>query len=162
MDKKTKTIILILITLGIWVYSALEWYNYVDASNSLVIESTSTFVPISPPILLKHNEQTKLKLNYRDPFLNEARNKPLKNTNSINKTRTIKPVKVIPKEEEVKWPEIEYAGVINNSLGLLKINGKDYIVKENDIKNQVKVISCLPSKVVLTYNNQIKEVFKKQ
>lgn len=162
MDKKTKTIILILITLGIWGYSALEWYNYVDASDSLEIESTSTFAPVSPPLLLKQNEQAKLKLNYRDPFLNETKNKPVKKTNSINKTRVIKPVKITPIVEEVKWPEIEYAGVINNSLGLLKINGKDYIVKENDIKNQVKVISCLPSKVVLTFNNQIKEVFKKQ
>ncbi len=46
MDKKTKTIVLIIVTLLIWGYSALEWFNYIEASDDTEVANNFSYVPV--------------------------------------------------------------------------------------------------------------------
>lgn len=164
MDKKTKTIALIIVTLLIWGYSALEWFNYIEASDDTEITNSFSYVPVSSPIELKENKQVELKLNYRDPFLNSSRKKKrpeLSNRNSfLNTSKRTSPSPIV-KVEAIKWPEIAYSGIINNSFGLLNISGSDYIVKDGDIKGQVAVINVFSDKVILKFSDELKEIKKK-
>lgn len=165
MDKKTKTIALIIVTLLIWGYSAIEWFNYIEASDDTEIANNFSYVPVSSPVILRTNKQLELKLNYRDPFLNSSRKKKRpESTNRssfLNTPKRTSPSPVVVKVEAIKWPEIAYSGIINNSFGLLNINGSDYIVKDGEIKGQVSVINVFSDKVILKFGDELKEIKKK-
>ncbi len=162
MDKKTKTILLVVIAILVWGYSALEWINYAEVSNNNELTSSSSVVPIISPLKLKPKGDKKLILDYRDPFLNSFKRKVVKEMPKKMAPSNQDKIKTnVPKPEVLKWPEIIYSGVINNKLGLLKINGKDYIVKEGDIKENIYVVKILSERIILEFNDLAKEILKK-
>ena len=165
MNKKTKTIALIIITVLVWGYSALEWIDYMDASDEEYSTQVSQYIPQVAPLKLKPQQKSDLQLNYRDPFLNKkTKNKvtaqaPVFSSTNRQQTRTPSPIK--PKETTViKWPKIVYSGVINNQLGLLKIDDKDYLVKAGDVKNEVIINEIFSDKIIISFKAEQKEFEK--
>lgn len=165
MNKKTKTILLIVIAILVWGYSALKWINYYQLSNdSVVVESYAPTPQVSSLKLKPKNKKT-LKLDYRDPFLNASKkNRVQRNQNSksqqiFNNNKVNKQKINLPKSEPIlKWPKMVFSGIINNKLGLLKIEGKDYIVKEGDVKEGIKVNNITKEKIIVEFQGETKEV----
>jgi len=96
---------------------------------------------------------------YRDPFLDRkikhepspviqktmSEEKHTKNNVIQKKNRT---------EKRIKWPEIRYGGLVQNpksgnKVGLVKINGKDHLVKAGEIINDITVNSVFDDSVVV-------------
>ena len=55
MTKKTKTIALLIVTLLVWGYSALEWINYADASNNYQVDNSQPLIAFSSPLKIFFN-----------------------------------------------------------------------------------------------------------
>ncbi len=167
MDKKTKTIALIIATVLVWGYSALEWIDYIGASDEEYSTQVSSYIPQVTPLKLKPKKENKLQLNYRDPFLNSKKQRKTSNhtasftpTNNRGTATNRQPTKQV-ETKVIQWPEINYSGVINNQLGLLKVNGKDYLVKVGDIKDGLTINEIHPDKIVISYQTEQKEFEKK-
>lgn len=97
-----------------------------------------------------------LKTNYEDPFLKEknhyrghtAINQPK------NKQQSVPNASVIPINYEV-----QYFGIISNlknknKLGLIKIQGKDFLIKEGDLSlNNLKIYKIYKDSVIVISKN---------
>lgn len=163
MNKKTKTILLIVIAILVWGYSALKWINYYQLSNDSETVESYAPVPQVSSLKLKPKNKKTLKLDYRDPFLNVSKKNRVQrnqntisqqifNNNQINKQKVLTPGKV------VKWPKMVFSGVINNKLGLLKIEGKDYIVIEGDVKEDITINNITKEKIIVEFQGETKEI----
>lgn len=90
----------------------------------------------------------------RDPFLGHYYKKPVK--------RKAKPE--IP-VQKVEWPEISYLGMISNSgksseVHILHLNGRQLILKKNQISEEIKIIGSKAGQVMLLYKGE-RKTFKK-
>lgn len=162
MDQKSKTILLIVVALAVWGYSALEWLNYYETDNQSVTANNTILIAPTKLITLQKKEAITLNLNYRDPFLNERKSKKTYNQNTTasnqnNATENVQ--KKEPIKVAVKWPKIKYVGIING-LGLLNIDSRDYIVKTNDLIKKITIKSITDNHVVLILEGEEK-VFEK-
>lgn len=163
MNKKTKTILLIVIAILVWGYSALKWINYYQLSNDYEAVGSYAPVPQVSSLKLKPKNKKTLKLDYRDPFLNNSKkNGVQRNQNTISQqifnNNQINKQKVLTPEKVVKWPKMFFSGVINNKLGLLKIEGKDYIVIEGDVKEDITINNITKEKIIVEFQGETKEV----
>lgn len=161
MNKKTKTIVLIVVAILVWGYSALEWVEYYQASEDLTVIETFVAKPQVNSLKLKPKEKLKLKLDYRDPFLNNSKRSTSAMQYSLNQNRVSFNTKKVnekePVEVKISWPNIVFSGVVNNKLGLLKIDSKDFIVKEGEIKEGVKINSISKDIIKVEFQGEIKE-----
>ena len=101
---------------------------------------------------------------YRDPFLGKkATSNRVASTyvNRINKTNRISPQP--PKSTNKPWPIIKYKGMIKNNnsekrVGIVNINGKERLVKEGDILNDLKVVSIAKKSIIVSFQKEQKEI----
>lgn len=101
--------------------------------------------------------------NYRDPFLGtkaSVNNEAIK-TNNYTSTKTVISSKVTTE----LWPSIEYHGMIKNNnsnkrVGIIKIDGKEFLVKEGDEKYDVKIIQIDKEEIKVRFQKENRTVTK--
>lgn len=104
--------------------------------------------------------------NYRDPFLDKkitfSQPKAIATTNSTKVTNTKNNKE---KTIEKKWPTLTYNGMIKNNnsdkrVGIITINGKEYLVKEGDVYHEVKFMAINKHEIKVHFQNEIQIISK--
>ncbi|OFY93715.1 MAG: hypothetical protein A3K10_17235 [Bacteroidetes bacterium RIFCSPLOWO2_12_FULL_31_6] len=101
--------------------------------------------------------------NYRDPFLGaktSVTNEAIK-TNNYTSNKTVTSSKITTD----LWPSIEYHGMIKNNnsnkrVGIIKIDSKEFIVKEGDEKYDVKIIQIDKEEIKVRFQKESRTVTK--
>lgn len=100
--------------------------------------------------------------NYRDPFLDKkitfSQPKTIATTNSTKITYT-------KNSKEKKWPTLTYNGMIKNNnsdkrVGIVTINGKEYMVKEGDVYHEVKFMVINKNEIKVNFQNETQLISK--
>jgi hypothetical protein len=106
--------------------------------------------------------------NYPDPFLKQVRQK-VKKENNIKKDDQPRTRSLRNRENTFKrgrrWPDINYGGIIENkknntNVCLININNQDYLMNENDVINEVKLINYYEDSIIVEFNEQTKTINK--
>lgn len=102
--------------------------------------------------------------NYRDPFLGVATSLNTSNTSNA-KTASKKPKIKTEVKTEKPWPIITYNGMIKNNnsekrIGIIKIDGKEYLVKEGDLLNGLMVIEINKQLIKVNFQKESKSITK--
>ena len=151
--------ILVLVTCAIWgtvMYRAfLAWHGkvqYVPVTDENFTNYSATLAP----------DTFSLKLNYRDPFLDNVREEKPVQRNPIPLQNTA-PKKVEQKMET--WPNVSYEGMIRNQkngklLAMIHVNGKASMLSTGDIFEDVMLTRVYKDSVQVQYNRQKKYVRK--
>ncbi|HEY2583460.1 MAG TPA: hypothetical protein VGI43_16730 [Mucilaginibacter sp.] len=102
-------------------------------------------------------DTTHLLLNYRDPF---GLIKQKDTTRSVKKNYPISTVS-IPEKPAFNWGFIQYDGYMRNPdskklITLVSINGKNEMLDEGEVKDQVKLIKNLVDSIKISFNGKTK------
>ena len=97
---------------------------------------------------------------YRDPFLGTKRRVTGQKTNYKSRTSNNT---VASKGKN--WPAIAYNGMIKNNnsnkrVGIVKIDGKEYLVKSGDVLGEVKVIKITKQEIKVRFQRESKTITK--
>jgi hypothetical protein len=107
------------------------------------------------------NDKVNLKLDYRDPF-------SVVNTVVYKEEEPPKPNKItipppIAPKPQVNWTNVLYKGYINNTsikqnLVILIANGKEFMLKEGQTLNGIKLIKYAGDSIKIQYQNCVKYI----
>lgn len=165
MKNKSLRYILIFSVIFVWGTIAYKIFTYVNSDDS-EIQSQNT--------IQQKNEQSSatdtfhLVANYRDPFLGRTTLTNVQNANP-NSQKIIKTEKQkeVPKIENkvISWPKLTYLGIIvnqksKNQTGLLKVNGKDFIIHQGNIVAEMEIVKLYNDSVTVKYSEDIKTIVK--
>lgn len=159
MKNKKLTYVLLILVLAIWgsiLHQLFLSENDVDFKEHEV-------VAIDVETIDKKDEIVSLNLNYRDPFL-ERKSKPKQKTVNISKLKNTTPKKTA-QTQNIQWPLVEYSGSItnksaDNKMALIKINGKEHLLKEGDSKEGIQIGHIFNDSITLAYMNTAKTIYK--
>ena len=148
---------LMMIVVIIWGRIIVHYFGFFQQSeNSNLIEKE---VSISQPFRDSIQEY-ELKLMYQDPFFGQKQ--PVTPVKSARKKKL--PTQN-PQPLSTHLPEVEYKGLIKNNqskekTGLLVIEGKSYLIKENFIYEELNVLKFEENTCQYKFNNKIYTVTK--
>jgi len=154
---KNKKSIYILLPLVIIIWGAVFWKLLKGGQGKILpppaVNITNTVKEA------ENKEHTTLLLNYEDPFL-----KTLKGTRQESNANEVK--QVVAVNRVVMWPMFEYNGMIRNNtsnkaVGMLKLNGKNYLVQNGDWIEGLFVEAVFPDSIILV-NQTDKQSFKRK
>jgi hypothetical protein len=107
---------------------------------------------------------------YRDPFLSgRKRSRPVTTAppaeKKVNPARRTANSRTISRKARVRWPSIQYGGVIKNKnsnarTALVKINNKDYLMSEGITIEEIKLLKIYEDSVQLNYKEETKTYTK--
>jgi len=167
MDKKKKTILLLVIAAAVWGYTGLKWFNYIsiDGDSTLALSVDESKIP---DLAFEEREDFVLNASYPDPFLKNRKYKPVysapSNSNYSSNTNTVtKKVTPIPVVAVYKWPELKYSGFIlskGEKLGLLNLSGNDVLAKQGDIHQQISIVGIYSDSIQLQTAGNYKTLLK--
>lgn len=161
MTKKKINIVLIIIVLGLWGAVGYKTITQYFFSKGLIINTDKTNYKLNLNLI---NKDTFLLENIpRDPFLDEQNHTI--NPIVIEQYPQISILKVSSKtvdlkpKEIIRWPSISYHGYIksngkNQELILLKIDGKLFRVRNNDIVQKLTVKELTNDSIEVSYNQE--------
>jgi hypothetical protein len=159
MKNKKMTYVLgaaVLVLWGLIIRMVITWANGNGDDTVPVTSSKLVKEPDNDYALPK--DTTHLMLNYRDPFglvkFRDTSEAPVK---SVRLKAT--PLKL--QKPAFNWTFITYSGYIHNPasrklIALVSINGKNVMLSEGDIKEQVKLIKNMRDSIKISYNGQTK------
>jgi hypothetical protein len=103
--------------------------------------------------------------NYRDPFLDRSYRPALRTADMQNNMNNRTGLNMKPQPVNIIFPDLQYYGLIANpknkqKVGLIKMNNKDFILKEGESADDVKVLRLFNDSVMLTYMNNKKTIKK--
>ncbi|MBI5542197.1 MAG: hypothetical protein HY951_19225 [Bacteroidia bacterium] len=165
MKNKSVRYILIFSVILVWGTIAYKIFSYVNSDEDEIVNQNTS---------KQKSEQTtitdtfQLVASYRDPFLGRAIITNVQNTNQ-NSQKTIKTEKQkeVPKIENktISWPKLSYQGIIvnqksKNQTGLLKINGKDFIIHQGNIVAEMEIVRLYNDSVTVKYSEDLKTIVK--
>ena len=153
-ESKASIYILLMLVIGIWVSIGWKVATGIQTKGYEV-------VPKSLPIVITQRDTFRLSLAYDDPFKvkHVANNTPKKKSSpKVKKKRIYKKV-------DVKWPQIDYQGQLNNvskgsRTAMIRISGKQFMVDEGSSEMEVQVLTCHKDSVEVSYKGH-KKVIKK-
>ncbi|MBR8534939.1 hypothetical protein KDU71_05150 [Carboxylicivirga sediminis] len=154
---KNKKSLYILIPLAVVVWGTIFWKVFSGSGNNSTVEYQSNQV-LSNKEISKDTIRRQLSYNYSDPFLkNQTKPSVEQPQEPKNEQRTINRV--------VRWPMVEFKGTVksrrkNRTMAILQISSRKYLVRENELKDQVKVLAITPDSIGLEYQND-KRYFKR-
>jgi hypothetical protein len=108
-------------------------------------------------------DTTHLLLNYRDPFGLVKQ----KDTTAISAKRNVHANMIpIPVKPAFYWGFVQYSGYVRNPdskklITLISINGKNEMLTEGEMKNQVKLIKNLGDSIMISFNGKTKFITMK-
>lgn len=168
MTNKTKTILLIVVALGVWGYAGMEWFSYLnneDSSTSGVVEVNN----VSVINYLVESEPYSPQYDYQDPFIKKNGVKPVtsKPAQDNQKTHSEKPINnaFIKKEDNSSEASINlvYRGTISNdekTIGLIEISESAYAVRVGDVVNGIHILEITPDYIFLESGSEKIKVIK--
>ncbi len=158
-NKKTLYYILPLIIL-VWGFVFFQLFGYFFSSPTYATETVQELVNMDE---IKQDTFS-IVANYRDPFLGKKvkfkqRSTSLSTAKKSSK-KTIKAIKV-----EKPWPAVAYNGMIKNNnsdrrVGIVNVNGKEYLVKEKDVVSEVTILAISKNKVDVRFQKEKKTITK--
>ncbi|MHC1705777.1 MAG: hypothetical protein AB9846_17885 [Tenuifilaceae bacterium] len=152
MGSKNKNIILGVVVIAIWGLIAFKIVSYFNSTSKVELPATNVFKTAG--IKVKREKYT-IDATYRDPFLNEVKEKIVKSDQNL------RDVSFQVSKPPVKWPDIKYNGIIESTnkskrVGLLQINKKVFLVNEGDSTARVIVIAMYKDSLRLKYDKEVK------
>lgn len=161
MKNKLLSSILIPMVILIWGIIIFKIIKHINNSEVPTL-ATYSFTKTSSHETTK--DTLTLILNYRDPFLNGiARGTTISEGN--NNLTGDKSVLFTPAKPLAKFPDIKYSGMVINSknkqkTGLLKIENKDFLVKDGELAGRVKVFKLFTDSVIVVSNREKRTFYK--
>lgn len=160
MQQKKKTIyILMPIVILVWGFVFYQLYGY--------FFSTPSYANTEEKIVINIDEIKKdtfsIVANYRDPFLSQ------KKTQMENHQVAVKTNGSTTKKNSaptlLKWPSIQYKGMIKNNnserrVAIVTVDGKEHIVKEGITLNELKVVKIEKETITVSFQNEQKTINK--
>jgi glutaredoxin len=157
----TKTKWLIILVLSIWGTIGYKFYKGRDSEG--MPETARVIKKVDNLSDTKDNYP--LAFNYKDPFLKKE----------IEKNQVQKAVSVIKKNKPVisvpniiiQWENVEYMGFIFNAsrnikLASLRINGIEYMGKQDELVEGFKIERITSDSIQLSYGSQFKYITKRR
>jgi hypothetical protein len=138
----------VLITGALIVWGLIFYKIVAGLGSDEVISTVNTQRRSSSQVAPEEDKGFILLSNYRDPFLGHT-TRPVSSGDGIanNSRGIIKNKKTVPKKEAVviDWSFVKYIGIVNNKetkkkVGLVIINGTEYMVNENDVICEVAIL----------------------
>jgi hypothetical protein len=153
MKQKKMTNILGLLVLLVW---GLIIYRVVM---SMAGDNGARAPALQPLVKEAYNDYSatkdtcKLRLNYRDPFSAAP-----KDTVVLPKLRSLGKPAALP-QPVINWGAIKYSGFIRNPkshklLAIMVVNGKNIMLAEGEIADEVKLLKNLKDSVKISYKNK--------
>ena len=166
MDKKKKTILLLVIAAVVWGYTGVKWFNYIATDDTAFVQANNSIVT---PSTFNINEKKDYKLlaDYTDPFLKKSKKHLPKNNNIHSPVKVSKPIINNKPVEKVKvnWPTVVYTGLIlneNQRVGFLNIENDDLLARKGDVYKQIEVLEIYNDSIFLSFQNERKTYYKKE
>jgi hypothetical protein len=154
---KNKKLTYLLLPLVIIIWGTIFWKFFTGMGK----KDDKIFTPIvhlSNESLKEETDTIRLSFQYNDPFLHNLREntvaKPTANENVVRKPNIV-----------VAWPKVEYRGSVGKHsqskyLGLIKLSGKENLISEGDVIENMRVLNVTPDSVELEFMND-KRFFKR-
>ena len=160
MNKKITTYILLGAFIAIWIIVGFSIYKYLHKKESINNFSNSNF---------KENnaiDTFSLLLNYSDPFTgkinfaaNEIKEKAIQLPTKISppKEQIVKPKDIVQSKPIVQASNVQFEGIIDNTtakkkIALVKINKVEYLLKEGETQEDIKIISISNDFIMISRN----------
>jgi Tfp pilus assembly protein PilP len=159
MKKKKVIYFLLPIIVLVWAFVFYQLFGYF----------------FSEPNYAKEHEMVKMNIdeikadtfsivaNYRDPFLDAK--KVVSQSSHRGNSSSTKKKKTLPPVADKLWPVIKYNGMIKNNdserrVGIVSISGKEYLVKEGDVLDEVKVKKIEKDLIAVVFQKEQKTISK--
>ncbi len=157
MNKKYVNILLISAVVFIWGFIVFKMIKYSESSRINDTGSVEYFVDNQFKVF---TDTITIEANYRNPFEPSV----LKTNSVINTQGLIKPI-IVEEKHIVKWPDINYFGLIENNkvgalFGLLSVNNKKMVIKQDDEVSDLKIISIYPDSIKVELEDEVKTIIK--
>lgn len=160
MQQKKKTIyILMPIVILVWGFVFYQLYGYFFSTPSYVNTEEKTIINIDE---IK-KDTFSIVANYRDPFLSQ---KKIQTVNHTVASKTNRPTtKKNTPPTVLKWPSIQYKGMIKNNnsekrVAIVDIDSKERIVKEGTTLNELKVVKIEKETITVSFQDEQKTINK--
>lgn len=161
MTKKKINIVLIIIVLGLWGAVGYKTITQYFFSKGLILSTDQTDSKLNLNLINK--DTFMLGHITRDPFLDKQYQ--MTNPIAIKQDQKVSNLNVSPKtvvskpKEIINWPSISYHGYIksngkNQELILLKIDGKLFRVRKNDMVQQLIIKEVSNDSIGVIFNQQ--------
>jgi hypothetical protein len=103
--------------------------------------------------------------NYSDPFLDRPLLSQKSNFNDVSLSRNKTNNNL--KKDNLQWPSIRYGGRIVNkksksALYLIQVDGKNQIIKNGEVFNNLKLIKVFPDSIIVKLKNHTKTIAKEK
>ena len=143
---KNKKLIYILLPLVILIWGSIIYKIFYNTSREE--ELADEILPQKNISATSVLDTFSIIANYRDPFLGNVVYSE-NNVNEVPKQKVLPQPKV---EQVVQWPNIVYGGMIKNQqstkqLALLKINGKENIIKAGEMVGTIELVKIYKDSV---------------
>ena len=165
MKNKKGILFLIVSVAAVWGLIFYKVFTATGAEDTYSLPVAHTSVAYESLDDYKLQDTDVLQLNYPDPFLKaELQTLPVvtaepEKANSAPgaffsaRQSTAKP--------QVNWPEISFIGTIQNAenkrrISLMKVNGKEHMLKEGDWTDGVRLLKNLRDSVLISYQQKTK------
>lgn len=163
---KNKTTTYILLTGVLLIWGLVFYRVFAGLSSEDEISYQLPQKKIVQDIEQNKEEAFVLFANYRDPFLGNT-SKAISGAGSVtvvpgNNTSQVKSKKKEPeKKEPTDWSFLDYIGIVNNKetnkqVGLLVISGKEYMVNDKDVINEVTIVKKVKDSLLVEYRGEKK------
>jgi hypothetical protein len=155
MKNKKLTYILLPLVAVIWAFVIFQFFF--KSENEFVAPSVQAF-----NFQEKQDSLTFIAVNFDfpDPFLKRK----IISSNIKHKTLTNKQSKPIPKRKpivkQIIWPKIEYGGTVNETKGLVNINGRLNILNELQLSQEVTLLNLYPDSIRVQFKSEEKVIVK--
>lgn len=159
MKKKKVIYFLLPIIVLVWVFVFYQIFGYFFSEPNFAKENTMVKVNIDE---IK-KDTFSIVANYRDPFL-DAKKVVVQSSHRGNSSSTKKKKALLPVADK-PWPVIKYNGMIKNNnsekrVGIVSIGGKEYLVKEGDVLDEVKVKKIEKNLIAVVFQKEQKNILK--
>jgi hypothetical protein len=103
--------------------------------------------------------------NYRDPFLSTLPKVVSKPNAQITGKPSVPNRSIAARRvKKLKWPKIEYGGVVDNKevrkIALVKINNRKFLMQKGDKTNEVEVLEIFSDSIKLMYRTEYRTITK--
>lgn len=160
MQQKKKNIYILLpIVILVWGFVFYQLYGYFFSTPSYANTEEKTIINIDE---IK-KDTFSIVANYRDPFLSQKRAQTVNHRVAV-KTNGSK-TKKNSTPTVLKWPSIQYKGMIKNNnserrVAIVTVDGKERIVKEGTTLNELKVVKIEKETITVFFQDEQKTINK--
>ena len=153
MKNKSTTYFLIFGVLAIWGGVFYRIFSGINTDEEVIIAPVKNVLAKVPE---KEEAAFLLLGNYRDPFLGTTSNALASNNpDGLKRVRMKKP-EVKKEVIVIDWSFIDYIGIVQNKetakkVGLVVLSGKEYMVNENDLVNEVLILKKERDSIFVQY-----------